>query len=88
MKYIKDSAIESLMCTLDRKDFSMGKEDAYDWDPTYIGYGATFSAPRVHAFAVEQLYRKFKNQKNLKLLDIGSGSGYLYNITKFLFTIF
>ncbi len=73
--YIKHKEVEKLMCTIDRADFS--KETPYDWEPDYIGYGATLSAPRVHAFAIEKLYEKFKGKKNLKILDIGSGSGIL-----------
>jgi protein-L-isoaspartate(D-aspartate) O-methyltransferase len=73
--YILNSEVEKVMCTLDRADFV--SKDGYDWEPAYIGYGATLSAPRVHAWALEKLYEKFKGQTDLNILDIGSGSGYL-----------
>lgn len=74
-EYIVSSEVERVMCTLDRADF-VGS-NPYDWSPVYIGHGATLSAPRVHAWALEKLYEKFKQQSNLNILDIGSGSGYL-----------
>ena len=41
------------MRLVDRGDFA--KDDLYEDCPQYIGYGATISAPNIHAFALEQL---------------------------------
>ena len=47
----------------------------YEDCPQPIGYGATISAPHMHAYALEYLYDKLKTAKNV--LDVGSGTGYL-----------
>ena len=75
--YIKHSCVTRVMCKLDRALFIGPKENPYSWDPEYIGFGATLSAPRVHAYALEKAFERFKQIKKLKILDIGSGSGYL-----------
>ena len=43
--------------------------------PQSIGFGATISAPHMHAYALEYLYPKLKTAKYV--LDVGSGTGYL-----------
>lgn len=45
-----------------------------DW-PHPIGFNATISAPHMHAHALEEL--KDKLVDGAKVLDVGSGSGYL-----------
>jgi protein-L-isoaspartate O-methyltransferase len=75
--YIKHTCVARVMCELDRSLFTDSKEMAYDWDPTYIGYGATISGPRVHANALEKALEKFDRNQRIKILDLGSGSGYL-----------
>ena len=51
------------------------KSQAYDDNPLYLGYGATISAPHMHAYALEYLTPHIKDKSNI--LDVGSGSGYL-----------
>ena len=70
---IKSGKIEKVMRLVDRGDFA--KDDLYEDCPQYIGYGATISAPNIHAFALEQLEDVLKEGN--KVLDVGSGSGYL-----------
>ena len=70
---VKSAKIEKVMRLVDRGDFA--KDDLYEDSPQYIGYGATISAPNIHAFALEHLEDVLK-QGN-KVLDVGSGSGYL-----------
>ena len=50
----------------------------YDDSPQSIGYAATISAPHMHASACESLL-SFLNPGS-KVLDIGSGSGYLTHV--------
>lgn len=76
-KYIKTTCVARVMCSLDRSLFTDDKKMAYDWDPVYIGYGATISSPRVHANALEKALEKFDRNQKIKILDLGSGSGYL-----------
>lgn len=47
----------------------------YDDSPFHIGYNATISAPHMHAIALEALEDKLVD--GAKVLDVGSGSGYL-----------
>jgi protein-L-isoaspartate(D-aspartate) O-methyltransferase len=43
--------------------------------PYSIGYSATISAPHMHAFALETLFDFIKPDS--RVLDVGSGSGFL-----------
>jgi len=63
------------MCKVDRANYALYKEDAYEDSPQPIGYGATISAPHMHAYASEHLLPYLR--PGAKVLDIGSGSGYL-----------
>lgn len=58
---------------VDRQYFT--SNSPYKDCPQPIGYGATISAPHMHAYALEFLYDKLKVAKNV--LDVGSGTGYL-----------
>ena len=51
---------------------------AYDDSPQVVGFGATISAPHMHASACESLLPFLK--PGAKVLDIGSGSGYLTHV--------
>ncbi len=48
---------------------------AYEDHPERIGYNATISAPHMHAYCLEWLEDRLK--PGSKVLDVGSGSGYL-----------
>ncbi|GAA5970852.1 hypothetical protein JCM11641_004481 [Rhodosporidiobolus odoratus] len=63
---------------VDRKYYVQDAYAAYQDSPSYIGYGATISAPHMHAHAVENLEPFLKPGANV--LDVGSGSGYLLGI--------
>ncbi|ODA81389.1 hypothetical protein RJ55_04354 [Drechmeria coniospora] len=57
----------------------------YDDSPQAIGYGATISAPHMHASAVEHvlpylLASSSSGTDAPRILDIGSGSGYLTHV--------
>ncbi len=75
--YIRSKEVEDVMCTLDRADFVNRDETPYSWEPVYIGYGATLSRPKAHAWALEKALEKFQTVGKINILDIGSGSGYL-----------
>ena len=70
---IKNYKVFSAMMQVDRKDFS--EENPYEDSPQRIGFNVTISAPHMHAYALEYL-SEFCTE-NSRILDIGSGSGYL-----------
>ncbi|GAA5935652.1 hypothetical protein JCM10213_003650 [Rhodosporidiobolus nylandii] len=63
---------------VDRKYYVRDAREAYMDSPSGIGYGATISAPHMHAHAVENLEPFLKPGANV--LDVGCGSGYLLGI--------
>jgi len=73
-KIIKSKSVVEAMLTIDRGDFSDSKNVYLD-SPQPIGYGATISAPHMHAEALERLQDHLK--PGMTALDVGSGSGYL-----------
>ena len=66
--------IEAMLQT-DRADFS--SQDPYEDFPQPIGYKATISAPHMHAFALEAALPFIDKEQPQRVLDVGSGSGYL-----------
>ncbi|RPD81751.1 Pcmt1-prov protein [Lentinus tigrinus ALCF2SS1-7] len=69
-----DRVLEA-MSKVDRACFVREPRMAYEDSPQPIGYGATISAPHMHAYAVENLLPFLK--PGARVLDVGSGSGYL-----------
>eukprot|EP00818_Percolomonas_sp_WS_P002631 CAMPEP_0117453594 /NCGR_PEP_ID=MMETSP0759-20121206/10313_1 /TAXON_ID=63605 /ORGANISM="Percolomonas cosmopolitus, Strain WS" /LENGTH=257 /DNA_ID=CAMNT_0005246649 /DNA_START=1574 /DNA_END=2347 /DNA_ORIENTATION=- len=72
---VKSDIVFQAMKNVDRGHFADDKATAYFDRPQSIGYGATISAPHMHAFAMEDL--KDHIHKGARILDVGSGSGYL-----------
>jgi len=70
---IKTKMVAEAMLKIDRGDFC--PNDPYSDSPQPIGYGATISAPHMHAEALERLQDHL--QPGMSVLDVGSGSGYL-----------
>ena len=70
---IKTPAVETAMKAVDRKSYC--SFNPYVDSPQSIGYGATISAPHMHAHALELLKDQLK--EGASVLDVGSGSGYL-----------
>lgn len=62
------------MLKVDRAFYCPSEQPYFD-SPCSIGYGATISAPHMHAYALELL--KDKLVDGATVLDVGSGSGYL-----------
>jgi protein-L-isoaspartate(D-aspartate) O-methyltransferase len=71
--------VAEAMKAIDRKHYLLpGTEsEAYRDNPVPIGYRATISAPHMHAAAAERLWPVIKGKSAPKILDVGSGSGYL-----------
>jgi len=65
--------VEDAMRSIDRAHYT--KYGAYEDSPQPLGYGATISAPHMHAEMLERLEPFLK--PGSKALDVGSGSGYL-----------
>ncbi|KIJ95072.1 hypothetical protein K443DRAFT_683319 [Laccaria amethystina LaAM-08-1] len=63
------------MSAVDRANYVVDKSDAYHDSPQPIGHGATISAPHMHAYASEHLLPYLN--PGARVLDVGSGSGYL-----------
>jgi len=63
------------MMNVDRVNYVLHKSEAYMDSPQGIGYDATISAPHMHAYAAQYLLPYL--QPGAKVLDVGSGSGYL-----------
>ncbi|KZC09007.1 PREDICTED: protein-L-isoaspartate(D-aspartate) O-methyltransferase isoform X1 [Dufourea novaeangliae] len=73
-KAITSDKVYDAMSAVDRGNYTHSKY-AYIDSPQGIGYGATISAPHMHAYALELLEEKLHD--GATALDVGSGSGYL-----------
>ncbi|EON65228.1 protein-L-isoaspartate O-methyltransferase [Coniosporium apollinis CBS 100218] len=73
---ITDPRVKNAMLSVDRAHYSPALP--YEDSPQRIGYSATISAPHMHASACESLLPFLK--PGSKVLDIGSGSGYLTHV--------
>ncbi|KAF5389612.1 hypothetical protein D9757_004212 [Collybiopsis confluens] len=68
--------IARAMKNVDRAHYvRVKKMDAYEDSPQPIGHGATISAPHMHAYAASHLLPYLPS--GARVLDVGSGSGYL-----------
>lgn len=72
---IRSDKVYKAMFQVDRGLFISNKSTAYADSPQYLGYNATISAPHMHAYALEYLSSYISSGD--KVLDVGSGSGYL-----------
>lgn len=70
---IRTQRVYDALLAVDRGGYS--KWSPYEDAPQTIGSGATISAPHMHAYALESLHSKLV--PGAKVLDVGSGSGYL-----------
>ncbi|KAK2583116.1 hypothetical protein KPH14_009142 [Odynerus spinipes] len=71
---IRSKRVYEAMNAIKRGDF-INNSVAYIDAPQSIGYGATISAPHMHAHALELLEENLSDGG--RALDVGSGSGYL-----------
>uniref|UniRef100_A0A915CND3 Protein-L-isoaspartate(D-aspartate) O-methyltransferase n=1 Tax=Ditylenchus dipsaci TaxID=166011 RepID=A0A915CND3_9BILA len=70
----KSDRVKKALLSVDRADFT-ANQPYFDM-PQPIGFGATISAPHMHASALEHL-EDVLTKDNATVLDVGSGSGYL-----------
>ena len=67
--------VREAMEKVDRSHYCQSAASCYEDAPQRIGWGITISAPHMHARALEELEPQLK--PGAKILDVGSGSGYL-----------
>lgn len=72
---VKTEIIANVMKKTDRKLYCRVAYPYVD-RPHSIGYSATISAPHMHAYALDNL-SKHLSRPDCKVLDVGSGSGFL-----------
>eukprot|EP00873_Tetraselmis_striata_P020019 jgi/Tetstr1/440283/TSEL_028633.t1 len=74
---LKTQRLADAMLAVDRAAFVSPQSYTrpYEDHPQVIGFGATISAPHMHAYCLEYLEKWLK--PGAKVLDVGSGSGYL-----------
>ncbi|CZR57446.1 related to protein-L-isoaspartate(D-aspartate) O-methyltransferase [Phialocephala subalpina] len=72
---IHSPLVKAAMMKVDRAHYCPDPSYAYEDSPQSIGHAATISAPHMHAHATESLLPHLK--PGSRVLDIGSGSGYL-----------
>ena len=73
---VRTPAVRKVMELVDRANYI--PNNPYMDAPQMIGLGQTISAPHMHAHVLEELYPYLVGKHhNLKLLDVGCGSGYL-----------
>ena len=74
-RVISDARVRQTMEAVDRIHYCKSEASCYQDNPQPIGWGITISAPHMHARALEELADKL--QPGCRVLDVGSGSGYL-----------
>ncbi len=72
---IASDAVQAAMRRVDRKNYVLEGSNPYQDSPQTIGYGATISAPHMHAYALSMLEDRLR--PGARVLDVGSGTGYL-----------
>lgn len=75
---ITSDRVRASMTSVDRAHYAPAA--AYEDSPQSIGYQATISAPHMHASASESLLPFMPENKGARVLDVGSGSGYLTHV--------
>ncbi|EPT02090.1 protein-L-isoaspartate O-methyltransferase [Fomitopsis schrenkii] len=81
---INSERVQAAMKKVDRAHYVRNAREAYEDSPQRIGHGATISAPHMHAHAVEYLLPFLR--PGSRILDVGSGSGYLSAVLHYLVT--
>ena len=77
-KLIQTSRVRDSMSSVDRAHYA--PHSPYEDSPQGIGFSATISAPHMHASACESLLPFLPENQSARVLDVGSGSGYLTHV--------
>jgi len=78
---ITSPRVRDAMSSVDRAHYCPSSPlAAYEDSPQSIGFDATISAPHMHASACESLLGFMPESQGARVLDIGSGSGYLTHV--------
>ncbi|KAK4946427.1 hypothetical protein LTR10_014626 [Elasticomyces elasticus] len=78
---ITSPRVRDAMTSVDRAHYCPSSPlAAYEDSPQPIGFSATISAPHMHASACESLLNFMPESKGARVLDVGSGSGYLTHV--------
>ncbi|KAG7344081.1 protein-L-isoaspartate O-methyltransferase [Nitzschia inconspicua] len=72
---IKTPEVAKVLEQVDRANFI--PRNSYMDAPQTIGMGQTISAPHMHAHVLEEMLCALVGKENVKILDVGCGSGYL-----------
>jgi protein-L-isoaspartate(D-aspartate) O-methyltransferase len=72
---VQTPAVQQVMEQVDRKNYV--PKNPYMDAPQGIGLGQTISAPHMHAHVLEEIYPYVVHKPDVKILDVGCGSGYL-----------
>lgn len=72
---VQTPAVKRVLEVVDRANFI--PKNPYMDAPQGIGLGQTISAPHMHAHVLEEIYPYLVGKEDLKVLDVGCGSGYL-----------
>lgn len=72
---VKTAAVQKVLQQVDRANYV--STNSYMDSPQSIGMGQTISAPHMHAHVLEEIYPALKGKDDVKILDVGCGSGYL-----------
>lgn len=78
MRLPPSPSVSLTLSKVDRAHYCLHPSTAYEDSPQSIGHGATISAPHMHASACESLLPFL--HPTARVLDIGSGSGYLTHV--------
>lgn len=72
---VQTPAVQKVLELVDRGNYI--PKNPYMDAPQGIGWGQTISAPHMHGHVLEEMYPYLVGKHDLKMLDVGSGSGYL-----------
>lgn len=72
---VQTPAVQKVMESIDRANYI--PMNPYMDAPQGIGFGQTISAPHMHGHVLEEIFPYLAGKNDLRLLDVGSGSGYL-----------
>jgi protein-L-isoaspartate(D-aspartate) O-methyltransferase len=82
---VKTSAVTQVLQQVDRANYipadgtgtGSDSTNPYMDTPQSIGLGQTISAPHMHAHVLEEIYPSLVGKSDVRMLDVGCGSGYL-----------